>query len=208
MSMHESTAVRNHNKDDNLATVAAPADTLIHMRDFEITHLSTARYLFEIGMTPSQRVSPAPRLNFNITTIVMFYVWGDLVMLHNDRLLMSLADIAERYELAVATVRTYSGQAAQRRRAGTSRPHDFPAAAARVGNSPLFDSAQVDDWHTHRPGRGVGGGRPRTVNNGTTARDSAGASESPSRYRASDAGADPGRTAPHGHGATIAPPSP
>lgn len=163
MSMHESTAVRNHNKDDNLATVAAPADTLIHTCDFVITRLSTAHYLSKSAEPRRSACRPAPWLNFSITTIVMFCDWGDLVMLDNDRTLMSLADIAERYELAVATVRTYNGQAAQRRRAGTSGPHDFPAAVTRVSNSPLFDSARVDDWHTHRPGRGAGGGRPRRV---------------------------------------------
>lgn len=75
--------------------------------------------------------------------------------------LLSIADIAETYRLGAATVRTYNGQAAQRRRTGSSRPHDFPAPAARIGNSPLFDADAVSDWFINRPGHGTGGGRPR-----------------------------------------------
>lgn len=75
--------------------------------------------------------------------------------------LLSIAEIATRFGLAAATVRTYNGQAAQRRRAGKPRPHDFPAAAWRVGNSPVFRLSEVDDWYNHRPGQGAGGGRPR-----------------------------------------------
>lgn len=75
--------------------------------------------------------------------------------------LLSIADIAETYRLGVATVRTYNGQAAQRRRAGSPRPHDFPVPVARIGNSPLFDADAVSDWFNNRPGRGTGGGRPR-----------------------------------------------
>jgi len=77
--------------------------------------------------------------------------------------LLSITDIADRFTLSAATVRTYNGQAAQRRRAGTDRPHDFPAPVSRVGNSPLFDADQIADWFSHRPGRGAGGGRPRKV---------------------------------------------
>ena len=76
--------------------------------------------------------------------------------------LLSIAAIADAFGLAETTVRTYNGQAAQRRRAGTARPHDFPAPVERIGNSPLFDPAAVRDWFEHRPGRGAGGGRPRT----------------------------------------------
>lgn len=75
--------------------------------------------------------------------------------------LLSIADIAERYGLTAPTVRTYNGQATQRRRAGTPTGHDFPPAVARVGNSPLFDADEVEGWFRNRPGRGAGGGRPR-----------------------------------------------
>lgn len=75
--------------------------------------------------------------------------------------LLSISAIADTFGLAEATVRTYNGQAAQRRRAGTARAHDFPAPVDRIGNSPLFDPAAVRDWFDHRPGRGAGGGRPR-----------------------------------------------
>lgn len=75
---------------------------------------------------------------------------------------LSIAEIAERYGLAPSTVRTYNGKSAVSRRRGTSRSHDFPAPVDRIGNSPLFDAEQVRHWFEHRPGRGVGGGRPRT----------------------------------------------
>lgn len=75
--------------------------------------------------------------------------------------LLSLADIAEQYALALTTVRTYNGKAAVARRNGTAGDHDFPAPADRIGNSPLFDAEAVRDWFDHRPGRGAGGGRPR-----------------------------------------------
>lgn len=75
--------------------------------------------------------------------------------------LLSISAIAAAFGLAETTVRTYNGQAAQRRRAGTAGPHDFPAPVDRIGNSPLFDPAAVRDWFDHRPGRGAGGGRPR-----------------------------------------------
>ena len=74
---------------------------------------------------------------------------------------VSLAEIAAEYGLALTTVRTYNGQAAQRRRLGKVRPHDFPAPCGRVGNSPMFDPVGVRDWFEHRPGQGKGGGRPR-----------------------------------------------
>lgn len=75
--------------------------------------------------------------------------------------LLSLADIAEQYALAPATVRTYNGKAAVARRNGTARGHDFPPPVDRIGNSPLFDAEAVRAWFDHRPGRGAGGGRPR-----------------------------------------------
>ena len=74
---------------------------------------------------------------------------------------VSLAEIAAEYGLALTTVRTYNGQAAQRRRLGKVRPHDFPEPCDRVGNSPVFDPEKVRDWFEHRPGQGKGGGRPR-----------------------------------------------
>ncbi|MFA5707553.1 hypothetical protein [Mycolicibacterium sp.] len=93
--------------------------------------------------------------------------------------LLSIADIARLYGLAQTTVRTYNGQAAQRRRAGTSRRHDFPAPTSRIGNSPLFDAEQVQVWFDHRPGRGVGGGRPPKV------RDTISGSDTPPEEAAS-----------------------
>lgn len=83
--------------------------------------------------------------------------------------LMTLADIAGAYALTVPTVRTYNGKAARNRREGTARPHDFPAPVDRIGNSPLFDAREVQDWFDHRPGRGVGGGRPRRQRTATSA---------------------------------------
>lgn len=74
---------------------------------------------------------------------------------------LSIADVADRYGLTPGTVRTYNGKAAQRRRAGLAKAHDFPAPVRRVGNSPLFAAPDVEQWFKRRPGRGVGGGRPR-----------------------------------------------
>lgn len=72
-----------------------------------------------------------------------------------------IAEIAARYGLSPATVRTYHGQATGRRRAGNSGENDFPPPIQRIGNTPLFDAEQVENWFTSRPGRGTGGGRPR-----------------------------------------------
>lgn len=91
--------------------------------------------------------------------------------------LMTLTDIAGEYALTVSTVRTYNGKSAQKRREGTAGPHDFPAPVDRIGNSPLFDSREVRDWFDHRPGRGAGGGRPRTRR--TTSFDTAGEASEP-----------------------------
>ena len=74
---------------------------------------------------------------------------------------LDLFAIAERLGLAYTSVRSYHINAEVRRHRGTSKPGDFPPPDNRFGRTPVWSSDTIDAWHANRPGRGVGGGRPR-----------------------------------------------
>jgi len=62
---------------------------------------------------------------------------------------LSLADIAERLGLQASTVRMYRSEGR------------LPEPDAMTGPTPGWLPETIDEWHASRPGRGVGGGRPR-----------------------------------------------
>ena len=66
--------------------------------------------------------------------------------------LLDLGGVAERLGLSYATVRRYRSQ-----------DESFPEPDALLGQSPGWLPETVDRWQASRPGRGVGGGRPRKV---------------------------------------------
>lgn len=62
---------------------------------------------------------------------------------------LSLADIAERAGVEANTMRTYRSQGR------------LPEPDAMTGPTPGWLPETIEQWLTNRPGRGVGGGRPR-----------------------------------------------
>jgi len=76
-------------------------------------------------------------------------------------MLLDLSGIAALLGLSVITVRNYHQGSERRRREGTTRPGDFPEPAQRFGRSPAWELSVIRAWQHARPGRGVGGGRPR-----------------------------------------------
>lgn len=75
--------------------------------------------------------------------------------------LLDMQGVADRTGLTYKTVRNYHHIAEARRAAGESRPGDMPPPAATFGRSPVWEPKAIDKWISNRPGRGVGGGRPR-----------------------------------------------
>ena len=73
-----------------------------------------------------------------------------------------LREIARYANVTYNSVRTYHGRAEINRRNGTPKPGDMPPPDARFGNSPVWHPETIIRWYTvQRPGKGVGGGRPR-----------------------------------------------
>lgn len=75
--------------------------------------------------------------------------------------MLDTAGVAEYIGLTYMTVRGYHSHAEQRRQRGTSRPGDLPPPDAYFGRTPVWRVSTIDRWNARRPGRGVGGGRPR-----------------------------------------------
>ena len=69
---------------------------------------------------------------------------------------LDLYDIAEHTGLALETIRKYHKTATQRRKAGQTRPADFPAPDVIIGSraqwaSPGWKLATIETWLTNRP---------------------------------------------------------
>ncbi len=64
--------------------------------------------------------------------------------------LLDLRGVADRIGLSYATIRRYRSQ-----------DPSFPTPDATLGQSPGWLAETIDAWQAARPGRGVGGGRPR-----------------------------------------------
>lgn len=62
---------------------------------------------------------------------------------------LTLGDVARRLGLSLSTVHNYRYQGR------------LPAPDGTLGNSPWWLPETIDAWQASRPGRGVGGGRPR-----------------------------------------------
>jgi predicted DNA-binding transcriptional regulator AlpA len=75
--------------------------------------------------------------------------------------LLDLKGVASELGLALKTVRHYHHMAAKHRREGTPHAGDFPEPDMMFGRSPVWKQATINHWLRHRPGQGVGGGRPR-----------------------------------------------
>lgn len=74
---------------------------------------------------------------------------------------LDMEAVADHLGLSYKTVRSYHNVAEKRRREQNSRPGDFPSPDAQFGRSPVWLLETIDTWKASRPGRGVGGGRPR-----------------------------------------------
>lgn len=81
---------------------------------------------------------------------------------------MDTQAIARLMGVKVDSVRTYHARAVARRAAGQSRPGDMPAPSGRVGNCLIWQPEDILAWLVARPGRGVGGGRPRKPQEGSS----------------------------------------
>jgi len=64
--------------------------------------------------------------------------------------LLDLAEVAARLGVSYGSIRRYR-----------SMDPTFPAPDVLLGQSPGWLPATIDAWQAARPGRGVGGGRPR-----------------------------------------------
>jgi len=60
------------------------------------------------------------------------------------------ADLSEILGVPVTSVRTYQARAARNRRNGAATGKDLPAPIKTIGNSPVWDLAQVKDWDKGR----------------------------------------------------------
>ena len=58
---------------------------------------------------------------------------------------LSVTDVAKRLGISTAAVSAYK----------------LPQPDATIGRTRGWLPETIDQWHAHRPGRGVGGGRPR-----------------------------------------------
>lgn len=74
---------------------------------------------------------------------------------------LDLAAIAERQGWTITTARTLHKRAQRRRRENTVRPGDLPPPDGHAGRAPWWYETTIAAWEKTRPGRGVGGGRPR-----------------------------------------------
>lgn len=75
-----------------------------------------------------------------------------------------LRDIAEYLGVEYSSARTYHGRSEIHRRNGEVKPGDMPAPDARFGNSPVWLKDRIVHWKEHqRPGKGAGGGRPKSA---------------------------------------------
>ena len=77
--------------------------------------------------------------------------------------LVDLATIAEMLGVTVGSARTYNQRARVNRRNRTPKPGDLPAADTYLGGSPCWRRQTIEHWIATRPGRGAGGGRPRSA---------------------------------------------
>lgn len=64
---------------------------------------------------------------------------------------LTVHDVAAHLGLALDTVRNYRKQGR------------LPAPDGMLGNRPWWWQGTIDQWQASRPGRGVGGGRPRKI---------------------------------------------
>lgn len=76
---------------------------------------------------------------------------------------LTLAEIAERIGVTVDSIRVYNQRAAKNRRDGKPKPGDLPPPDRIVGRSPVWKLRTIIQWEAKRPGRGAGGGRPRST---------------------------------------------
>jgi predicted DNA-binding transcriptional regulator AlpA len=74
---------------------------------------------------------------------------------------LDMAAVAEKLGLKYATVRGYNHLAKERRARDDVRPGDMPPPDETFGSSPVWLDSTIEKWWKNRPGRGVGGGRPR-----------------------------------------------
>jgi len=81
--------------------------------------------------------------------------------------LLSLAQVAELVGVEYRTIRNYHQMAERRRRESAAtgvdvtRPGDFPKPDDVFARTPVWKVSTIRAWEKRRPGRGVGGGRPR-----------------------------------------------
>lgn len=70
-----------------------------------------------------------------------------------DRVQLGTAGVGERLGISAASVRRYT--------VSDRGQYAFPPADGYLDRKPWWWSDTIDEWAANRPGRGVGGGRPR-----------------------------------------------
>lgn len=79
-----------------------------------------------------------------------------------DPKLLDLRGVADLLGVSERTVRNYHQQSERIRREGwKARRRDMPPPDYVFGRSPVWKASTIRSWQKRRPGRGVGGGRPR-----------------------------------------------
>jgi hypothetical protein len=80
---------------------------------------------------------------------------------------LDLAEVAEIVGVQYRTLRNYHQTAERNRRLAAKyddpsfiRPGDLPKPDKTFGRSPVWLPATIEAWMAHRPGQGIGGGRP------------------------------------------------
>lgn len=74
-------------------------------------------------------------------------------------------EVAKMIGVAYNTVRYYLQQARANRSLGVLKAADLPEPDRFFGRSPVWRRSTIEAWVKARPGRGVGGGRPRGSRN-------------------------------------------
>jgi hypothetical protein len=74
---------------------------------------------------------------------------------------LDYAGVSSLTGIEVAVLQKYQSEARRREREGNPKPGDMPPPDERFSGSPVWKVQTIRAWQKNRPGRGVGGGRPK-----------------------------------------------